>query len=331
MDPPPDSTTLAQAWNTWLAYRCCGARPLRASTLSDYRCAWRCHLAPQLADVPLASVDGAVIARAVVAMSAAGVSPRRLAKVLIPLRACLRWHYRMGSFDRDPSVWFDASPPPVEERNILSMAQIEALLAAMPEFYRPMIAFAAYTGVRLGELRALTWDDVDLQARTAHVCKSMFLNELQPSTKTGLDRTVPIPAHVVEVLVAWRDVCPASPEGWLFPKPNGRVLDGNSFRKDTWRPAVARAGLSPELRIHDLRHTSASLYLQHGATVREVMEIHGWRQMETALRYLHTCESLNLAADRLSAARSAANAPRPAEENAQDVDRLPAALHNHII
>ena len=310
MDPPTTSapaTTVAEAWATWLAYRCCGARPLRASTLSDYRCVWRCHLAPQLADTPLHALNGAVIARAVVGISSAGVSSRRLAKVLIPLRACLRWHYRMGSFDRDPAPWFDASPPPAEERNILSIAQVEQLIAAFPECYRPMITFAAYTGVRLGELRALTWDGIDLEARTALVSKSMFLNELQPSTKTGFTRTVPIPSHVVEVLVAWRDVCPSSPEGWLFPKPNGRVLDGNSFRKDTWRPAVARAGLSPKLRIHDLRHTSASLYLQHGATVREVMEIHGWRQMETALRYLHTCESLNVAADRLSAARSAAS------------------------
>jgi len=306
MDPPPDPTTLAQAWDTWLAYRCCGARPLRASTLSDYRCLWRCHLAAHLAEVPLSGVDGAVIARAVVAMSLSGTTPKRLNKALIPLRACLRWHYRMGSFPRDPSAWFDTSLPPVEERHILTIAQVEQLIAAMPEFYRPMITFAAYTGVRLGELRALTWHDIDLEARTALVNKSMFLNELQPSTKTRFSRTVPIPAHVVETLAAWRAVCPASPEGWLFPKPNGRVLDGNSFRKDTWRPAVARAGLAPQLRIHDLRHTSASLYLQHGATVREVMEIHGWRQMETALRYLHTCESLNLAADRLSTARSAA-------------------------
>ena len=47
------------------------------------------------------------------------------------------------------------------------------------------------------------------------------------------------------------------------------------------------------------------MILQHGATVREVMEIHGWRQMQTVLRYIHTVESLNTATDRLSAARAA--------------------------
>jgi len=64
------------------------------------------------------------------------------------------------------------------------------------------------------------------------------------------------------------------------------------------------------LRIHDLRHTAASLYLQSGATVREVMEIFGWSQMQTALRYLHTTEPLTLAAQRLSDVRETALRPR---------------------
>ena len=55
-----------------------------------------------------------------------------------------------------------------------------------------------------------------------------------------------------------------------------------------------------------MRHTSASLYLQAGATVREVMEIHGWRQMQTALRYLHVGGSLVSAADRLDTVRAEA-------------------------
>lgn len=295
-----EGPTIGQAWEAWFAYRCCGARPLRASTRADYECVWRCHLAAHLADVPLDTLNGATIAQLVVALSSAGMGAARLAKVMIPLRACLRWHHRMGSFERDPSPWFDASPPASGERRILSIPEIGRLLDAMPAFWRPMITFSVFTGVRLGELRALTWDDIDLEARTASITKTMYMNTVQHSTKTGFDRVVPIPTHVVEVLREWRTRCPASPEGWAFPKTTGRALDGNSFRKDTWRPAVKRAGLPASVRIHDLRHTSASLYLQHGATVREVMEIHGWRQMETALRYLHTTESLNVAADRLS-------------------------------
>ncbi|MDT8434045.1 MAG: site-specific integrase [Anaerosomatales bacterium] len=303
MTPP---STFADAWHAWLRYRACGQRPLRLSTLADYESIYRCHLGSHLGDVPLAEIDGTVIAGLVVTLSATGMRPKRLANVLVPVRACLRWHHRMGAFPRDPTPWFDASAPLADERRILTIEQVERLIAAIPAFYRPLVTFAAYTGVRLGELRALTWPDLDLEARTARIDKTYYRNRLQRSTKSGYDRTVPIPAHVADNLRAWRAVCPSAEDGPLFPNKSGRLLDADTFRASVWRPAVRSAGLPETVRIHDLRHTSASLYLQHGATVREVMDIHGWRQMQTALRYLHTADTLNAAADRLSAARDAA-------------------------
>lgn len=314
---PEAPATLADAWATWLAYRSCGARPLRLSTRADYDSIWRRHLGPHLRDLPLDAINGATVAQLVVALSAAGLGPKRLANVLVPLRACLRWHHRMGGFERDPSPWFDTSAPPADERLILTIPQIERLLGELPEFYRPHIAFAAYTGVRLGELRALTWDDIDLESRTARIDKTLYRDRLQRSTKSGHDRTVPVPLHLAEELRSWRGRCPEAcggnpPGGALaFPGPAGTPLDADTFRARVWRPSVAAAGLPPRLRIHDLRHTSASLYLQHGATVREVMEIHGWRQMQTALRYLHAGDTLTAAADRLSTARERATSPTP--------------------
>jgi integrase len=306
-DPAAD-TTLAEAWALWLAYRQAGTRPLRASTLADYESIYRTHIGPGLGGVPLAAIEGATIARFTVAMHAHGVRPKRASNVLVPLRACLRWHHRLGSFERDPSKWFDASAPAADERRILTLEQVEALIAATPEPFRAFVMTAAYTGARMGELRALSWGDLDLDARTASITKTYYREVLQRSTKTGHDRVVPLPAHVADALRDWRDSCPTSPAGLAFPRASGRPIDPDDFRRRVFHPAAVMAGLPPGLRFHDLRHTSASLYLQHGATVREVMDIHGWRQMQTALRYLHTIESLNEAADRLSAAREACHA-----------------------
>lgn len=212
----------------------------------------------------------------------------------------------MGTLPADPSPWFAASAPAADERRVLTIEQVEGLIAATPERHRALVATAAYTGMRLGKLRALTWDDVDLHARTARVDKTYYRARLQRSTKTGHDRTVPLPLHLAEVLARWRARCPASPLGLVFPGPRGGPIDADDFRARVFRPAVLAAGLPPGTRIHDLRHTSASLYLASGATLREVMEIHGWRQLQTAMRYLHTVESLNVAADRLAEARSRA-------------------------
>ncbi len=300
---PPADLTFAQAWSLWLAYRSAGTHPLRASTRADYDSIYRRHLSPAFAETPLSNFNGLAIANFTIALSATGISAKRVSNVLIPLRACLRWHHRIGTFPADPGPWFDASAPAADERLILTPAQIEALLAELPAFYRPMITFAAYVGVRAGELRALTWRDVDLVAHTATIDKTLFRDRPQRSTKTGHDRVVPLPPHVADALRGWRAECPSCDRNLVFPQPNGKPLDLDIFRARVFKPAVLRAGLPPRLRFHDLRHTSASLYLQSGATVREVMDIHGWRQMQTAMRYLHTPDTLATAAERLSALR----------------------------
>lgn len=310
MSSPPDTTqpptpTLAEAWATWLAYRTHSARPLRASTLADYNSIYHAHLAPHLAETPLGALDGYAIARLTVALSQAGVGPKRLSNILVPLRACLRWHHRVGTLHHDPSRWFEPSASAADERRILSPPEIERLLTELPARHRPFVEFAAYVGTRAGEQRALTWADIDLEARTVRIDKTYYRDRLQRSTKTGHDRTVPIPPHIAEMLAEWRPQCPGSPQQLVFPGPRGGPLDLDTFRTRVFRPAVLRAGLPPSTRIHDLRHSCASLYLQSGATLREVMDIHGWRQMQTAVRYLHTGDKLNEAADRLSATRAA--------------------------
>ncbi len=298
--------TLAEAWGLWLAYRSHSARPLRASTLADYESIYRRHLGPALGHLSLDAIDGAALARFTVTLSQAGVRPKRLSNILVPLRACLRWHHRIGTFARDPGLWFEPSAPAADERRILTPLELERLLAELPPAYRPFVAFSAYVGTRAGETRALTWHDVDLDARTARIDKTYYRGRLQRSTKTGHDRTVPLPPHIAQMLAEWRARCPPSPQQLIFPATTGGPLDLDTFRARVFRPAVARAGLPPTTRIHDLRHTSASLYLRSGATLREVMEIHGWRQMQTAVRYLHTGGELTQAADRVSAARAGA-------------------------
>jgi integrase len=298
--------TFADAWERWLSYRAVSPRPLRLSTLADYRSAYRRHLAPRLAFTPLADIDGAAIAALVVDLGGDGVAPKRLSNVLVPLRACLSWHHRMGLMERDPAGWFDAAAPAADERRILSIAEVERLVAATPATYHAFIATAAWTGMRLGELRALTWSDVDLEARLITVDKTCYRQRVQHATKNGQVRTVPIPPHLAEELKAWRAGRATAPGDPVFCGSRGNPIDPDDFRRRVFAPALARARLDPATRIHDLRHTSASLYLASGATVREVMEIHGWKRMETALRYLHTTAPLTDAADRLSEARRCA-------------------------
>lgn len=307
------SPTFAGAWELWLAHRTHGARPLRSSTLADYASIYGRYLAPSLAESPIDEIDGITITRLSISLSASGISPKRVSNILVPLRACLRWHHRIGTLPRNPGPFFDSSVTGADERIILTPAEIERLLAELDPDAAAFVAFAAYVGTRAGEQRALTWGDLDLDAGTARVDKTYYRNQLQQGTKTGAGRLVPLPPHIVGTLrerLAAREPPPA-PGALVFPSPSGGPLCLDDFRARIFKPAVARAGLNPNLRIHDLRHTSASLYLQSGATVREVMAIHGWSQMQTAMRYLHTGDTLGAAAARLSASREKALEPTP--------------------
>ncbi|HEY5433172.1 MAG TPA: site-specific integrase [Coriobacteriia bacterium] len=212
----------------------------------------------------------------------------------------------MGTFERDPAGWFDAAAPAADERRVLSLTEVERLVAATPAPYRAFVATAAWTGMRLGELRALIWADIDLEARLIVVDKTRYRQCVQRATKNGDTRVVPIPRHLADELRRSRAACLHGAQDVVFCGIRGTPIDGDDFRRRVFAPALARAGLDPGTRIHDLRHTSASLYLASGATVREVMEIHGWKRMETALRYLHTTAPLTDAADRLSEARRTA-------------------------
>jgi len=298
--------TLADAWERWLAYRTASVRPLRLSTLADYRSAYHRHIGPRLGFTPLADIDGGTIADLVVALTHDGVRAKRLSNVLVPLRACLSWHHRIGVFPRNPTGWFDAAAPAADERRILSIDEVERLIMATPRPYRALTATLAWTGLRLGELRALTWADVDLPRRLISVDKTRYRHATQRATKNGETRRVPIPPHLADELTEWHRALHAADTDPVFTTTRGTPVDGDDFRRRIFIPSLERAGLDPSTRIHDLRHTSASLYLASGATVREVMEIHGWKRMETALRYLHTTAPLTDAAERLGAERERA-------------------------
>ena len=291
------------AWSAWRAHRASGSRPIANSTLADYDSMYRCFLGPFFGDLLLAEIDAEMVGDFQLDMLSYGVSAVRYGKVVVPLRACLRWHFRNGTFPHDTTFLFDKPAPPADERRVLSFEEFERLLNALPDFYRPHVAFAAYTGLRLGELRALCWQYVYLDRGIVHVRRVMDLDTIRMYTKTKSSRSVGLPGHIRELLTAWQGECPASDQNLVFPQSSGRVLEPSDFRKRVFRPALVRAGLNPAFRIHDLRHTAASWYVHAGASVVDLMRVFGWSQMQTAMRYIHMLDTPATLAALLSESR----------------------------
>jgi integrase len=185
-------------------------------------------------------------------------------------------------------------PPRVEAEpmRFLSHDEVAALAAAIDPRYRALVLLAAYSGLRAGELAALRRKHVDLLHRTVTVVEQVqriggTFVVLPPKSAAGR-RSVAIPTLVAEAL---QDHLPnfgePGPEGLVFPAPGGGFLRPENFRNRSWLPAVKAAGVAP-LRLHDLRHTCASLAIAAGADVKVLQRMLGHASAALTLdRYGH--------------------------------------------
>lgn len=143
----------------------------------------------------------------------------------------------------------------------LSLEQMTRLELAAPPRYRAMIHLAAWGGLRWGELAALTWECVDLEAGVVLVRQAVKVDGSIGTTKNGKSRLVDISPATVEVLRAHRRDFGST--ALLFTGArDGRQLDGGNFRKSVWAPLVK--DWSPKPTFHDLRHGHAGHMVMQG-------------------------------------------------------------------
>jgi integrase len=169
----------------------------------------------------------------------------------------------------------------VKNINPLEAHEVGQLLEnaqALPIEIRTLILVGVRTGLRIGELLALEWSDVDFDARTLEVSKSWdYHRKKMNPTKTGTSRTVRLTHQTVAGLRELRD---ATKYGKIvFCDENGGRLPHK--RMWNWLKVVAPRYITP----HDLRHTYASLRLAKGDNLVDVSKQLGHSSIETTLRH----------------------------------------------
>jgi integrase len=148
-----------------------------------------------------------------------------------------------------------------------------------------LVRVAAYTGLRLGELLALRWRDVDLGDSVVTVSRAMSAG-VETTTKSGRVRRVPLPAQAyaaLERLGGRRDF--TTKTDFVFADSYGRPLNSVTTRK-RFKQAQTVVGARP-LRFHDLRHSYGSLLAASGVDLVTIKEMMGHSALSTTGRYLH--------------------------------------------
>jgi integrase len=148
-----------------------------------------------------------------------------------------------------------------------------------------MIVVAAFTGMRMGELRALRWKDIDFAGGRVTISRA-FSWDTESSTKSRQMRTVPLASQAAAVLEGLRDRGRFTGRGdFVFCRPDGGNLDRSAVRK-RFVKAQEAAGLRVR-RFHDLRHTFGSLVIRSFDLV-SVQAMMGHSKIATTQRYLHS-------------------------------------------
>ena len=173
-----------------------------------------------------------------------------------------------------------------------------ALLAANAEHDQDAALFeiAAFTGLRLGELRGLRWSDVDWMHRLVHVRRSYTRHEIGP-TKSGKVRSVPLVDQAARALdrLSRRDHFTGE-DDLVFVNAVGDAIEESAMRRRFYL-ALKRAGIQ-HIRFHDLRHTFGTIAVQ-AFTLTDVRAFMGHADIATTMIYIHHVPQ-NDAAEKLS-------------------------------
>jgi integrase len=277
---------------------------LKPSSRRTYRKLLDNQILPAFERATLGAIDTLAVREWIAGLVEQGLSPSRIRNAHQVLSQILAAGVEGGRIARNPAAGVRLPRIVRRDMHFLTARQVEDLAAAIDPRYRLLVRFAAYTGLRAGELVALRVRHLNLLRGRCEVGESATEVDgrlVWGPTKTYARRTVPLPRFLCEQLAAYLAGRPHGPDDLVFTAPQGGPLREQKFVAGIFKPAAARAGLPHQLRFHDLRHTCASLLIAQGASVKAVQAQLGHASATVTLdRYGHLFpDELQRLADRL--------------------------------
>lgn len=280
-----DSPTVGQYLEDWLADK----QSLRASTRLSYAGHMRRHLIPRIGHIALSALtrDDLIQMFAQIRADAerrdAPLAARSLEQIRSTLSSALTDAVHAGLIEVNPLTRVQLPPAPALDRSELwTVKQLNEFLSGIEsDPLYPLVVLLAMRGLRRGEGLGLRWCDVDLQRREIHVRQQLVsvggtVMAGPPKTAAGR-RTIAMDPFTEQVLrkhegrqryLAIQHNWEITPQTLLFTSPEGKTIDPVVASRRFGR-LVAQSGL-PHMRLHDLRHLSATLGLQSGESLKEV-------------------------------------------------------------
>ena len=294
-------TVKSWVWNWYELY----SKPnIRESTRRFYEGYINHQVIPFLGDIPLAKLTGRDIQkmynetrehgriRKEQKEKTPGLSVTYIRGLHTMLRGCLDRAVKERLIPYNPCDDVIVPKAQKQEMKILQPEQVGAYLReAERRGVLPMFFLELSTGLRKGELAALLWEDLDVTNRTLRINKQATaikgggVKVTRPKTETSI-RTISVSQQAVALLVKEHAKHPGNP--YMFPSPVTQGMYYPDTINSLHEKILKGAGL-PHIRLHDARHTAATLMLQNGTDIRTLSAMLGHYDAGFTLRtYTHT-------------------------------------------
>jgi integrase len=266
------------------------SRGIRAETVREYGRDLELHVLPVLGRRRLAEIEQRDLKALARGLADKGLSAGTVRVVMAPVRALFATAVEEGLIRSNPAAGLRVATharhaAPEEQRRALEEDQLARLIAETAPQWRLLVRFLAQTGLRVGELVALVWRDVDLDSRRIKVRRRFYRGELDvPKSRYGI-RQVPISGRLADDLRRHRGE--AADDAPLFARANGLPLRPEFVLRSIVKPAGSRAGV-PWAGVHTLRHTCASILFRSGWNAKQVQMVLGHHSPAfTLATYVH--------------------------------------------
>jgi len=294
------SKSVADACDSWL--KSCKRNELERSTLKAYRSHAKIHIEPKIGDLLLTDLSRSQIRDFMHDLIDEGVSRAQVRKVMVSLRSILSEAVEREWIDHNVGVDVKVKRQARalgDDKIIPTKNEIRTIIEHAPSSHRAMFITAIFTGMRISELRGLTWANIDFQAKAIRVNQRAdeYCQIGPPKSRAGV-RTIPMSPTVFDVLEEWKTL---APEGFLdlaFPNSVGKVQNYSNIYNRVFKPMLVSNGIvgpdgQAKFGIHALRHAAASLFIEQGWNPKKIQTLLGHASINMTMDvYGHLFENI---------------------------------------
>jgi len=301
----PSKMTLEQWFVIWLRdYR---AQYVKPETYVGNKVCIENHIVPVLGKVPLKDIRRDMAQKLITDLAAKGYSHSRISDIYFTMRMALGVAADSGLILKNPVERLKLPPKEKQEARVLTVEEQERVVEKLKECpYGDMLELVLYTGMRIGEVLALTWEDIDFEGKMLSVNKALSkwtilpdgnakiqLGFGTPKSKSGF-RKIPLIPEAVELLEVAKErqekqlaiVEYKNIYNLVFFNSKGGFLDRYAAYR-VLQSASEKAGVQG-IHPHTLRHTFATRGLEQGIPLKIMQEILGHSSIKmTADIYTH--------------------------------------------